>query len=898
MDLDPSSQADWVNDRHSYQPADYGYMPYSSSKSIDERLAITASWTGLAGDQAIPVSQDCSASSSTAFDGKPNQWNTSRSKMMRSLPRQSQDSGLPSSSNSSEAPYQYFPQIPQQQSALDHSTIAACSSWLAKYGLTMPPENTMGHLSLAFGVTYEAVLQWFSSQMVRGHKVEGETYATMPTSEAHPVFNLRPSERKCKHMARAKQNAQVNTGRFHTNEKPLFVCTSRCGATFTTKAGWKRHEGIKRPQRLWRCQYLACQITLKNGGYFSRKSGLKEHYWKIHSIKCSQQELLSYENPIEWQFDEPCIFRICPERFLDWDEWIEHIGKHFESDVWEISQWRDTEGNIGATEGDDEMVDRDSSSDPSSDEVRSEYDDDDPDSSRPGDAPDGSSNGRSGGPDPGFPRPPRGQRRHGGHSGSAFGGLHGSQLDLHSLDEKLAGISGGRKSFTPRAVIGFDDPIWMHLASWTRRAVTNLSLKCQPMVAFEEERLGAVEMPRILDSTKGTAQPLTCHLFRANGDGAYKETWLDASKSIYHQTINITFTATVMDMLQYLIPNQREYLLAVSHFLRKRESACQQPSNVSPVTSDAALMITKAAKALHTRSKSTFHLDKFAHYSLLSSLGIALVETSYTAASGYLQMPGDVEDTQGAKYINFLHTRRLAESARTEMNRRSYNVVDDRWSKDDGRLKPQLNGVGFTKTYALPTVKSQQRKLAKDLSALACINISLAEAVKVLCFRTVVMEQVSEMQTAFDPTTKALQSHTHGRKKTGLYQEQKTIESELSGRKGEPHTDSESETSVMPALIGDTDDSTLSDVTSVSTSSLRVHDSDALGDEAATKFRLDAKRQRSARPPTNTYSLPFIADRLPKTSTLKMYLENDEDNYQEFLITGKSSWRSRAECSK
>lgn len=120
-------------------------------------------------------------------------------------------------------------------------------------------------------------------------------------------------------------------------QKP-YSCTSLCGQRFSIKARWKAHEELNVPRAWWLCKFCA--------DIFPRKDRLRDHKKKQHG----QSKINADEKHTAKQrerFLRPCFFA-CGYTGDDFDQWIDHVDRHFAIDVMKgIYQGEATEAVAG-----------------------------------------------------------------------------------------------------------------------------------------------------------------------------------------------------------------------------------------------------------------------------------------------------------------------------------------------------------------------------------------------------------------------------------------------------------------------------------------------------------------------------------------------------------------------
>ncbi|KAF7502544.1 hypothetical protein GJ744_005607 [Endocarpon pusillum] len=102
-----------------------------------------------------------------------------------------------------------------------------------------------------------------------------------------------------------------------------YSCTSLFGQRFSIKVRWKAHEELNFPRAWWLCKFCA--------DIFPRKDRLRDHKKKQHGqskINADEQHTAKQRE----RFFRPCFFA-CSYLGDDFDQWINHVDKHFAIDV-------------------------------------------------------------------------------------------------------------------------------------------------------------------------------------------------------------------------------------------------------------------------------------------------------------------------------------------------------------------------------------------------------------------------------------------------------------------------------------------------------------------------------------------------------------------------------------
>jgi La domain len=107
------------------------------------------------------------------------------------------------------------------------------------------------------------------------------------------------------------------------DEERPFSCTSSCGQHFSTKAKWKAHEELNFPRAWWICK-LCSDI-------FPRRDRLQDHKKKQHG-QTKVEPTEKHNANQRAQFSRPCFFS-CGYSGKDFDQWVNHVGRHFAVDV-------------------------------------------------------------------------------------------------------------------------------------------------------------------------------------------------------------------------------------------------------------------------------------------------------------------------------------------------------------------------------------------------------------------------------------------------------------------------------------------------------------------------------------------------------------------------------------
>jgi len=267
---------------------------------------------------------------------------------------------------------------PPQQSP-DNMNVAVYSLWLLKNRNTMPSERTLLGLSVSFGDSIEIIRKWFLRNVAIAREDEDTGYQTMSTSGIDVTSSYRRNRRECNRKAGNVSLECMHSSHFERDEARPYACTSRCGAKFREKAAWKRHEEINRPPKVWICSFRACHKNPDAKRTFFREDHFRKHLSKDHAnLETRKRHIAACCLPIKSNFSKYCIFRGCDEKFKSWKVRIDHIADHLKR-PWNMSQWNNSEDDIGSIEGLD--ADASDSSGSESDTTAGEDDSDDSDDS-------------------------------------------------------------------------------------------------------------------------------------------------------------------------------------------------------------------------------------------------------------------------------------------------------------------------------------------------------------------------------------------------------------------------------------------------------------------------------------------------------------------------------------
>ena len=259
---------------------------------------------------------------------------------------------------------------------------AVCLLWLEKNDYAMPSEHVISCLSHAFNDSQDLLRGWFLKNAT-GQQINLDSgYHTMTDPGANIAHKYRGNRRICNRNRDHNYNRQSQSMQNQRNQISSFACTSRCGATFSKKGAWTRHEERNRPQNVWYCAFRQCQTKSEGGSVFFRKDHFKSHLTsKQSNLHVTESMMATSCVSIKDNFSAQCIFKGCNVRFASWKERNKHIAGHF-STPWSFSDWREEGHEDDAVEDSDDDVDTSRSSD--SDETRFSEGDDDDDPDGPG----------------------------------------------------------------------------------------------------------------------------------------------------------------------------------------------------------------------------------------------------------------------------------------------------------------------------------------------------------------------------------------------------------------------------------------------------------------------------------------------------------------------------------
>ena len=257
-----------------------------------------------------------------------------------------------------------------QSIALDDLTYTACFSLLRKVGGTLPSDDRMSSLAVAFDVPVNAVRNWFLGYLDLPKPSEDEANPTERDIDVDLASIHHQGRRK---RPRGKTSCSVPLDKQKVRR---YACTYRCGCTFASKPDWRRHEDeIHRPRKLWICPNQSCQAR-KNKGVFTRSYRMRDHLSKFHMG--NHKDISEYETNLELDFDRRCVFRVCDWVFQSWDEKFDHTETHFKRQ-WDYSEWNEPSEKTAGDNDENGLVKKPSKKPSRSYERCSDLDNDDGD---------------------------------------------------------------------------------------------------------------------------------------------------------------------------------------------------------------------------------------------------------------------------------------------------------------------------------------------------------------------------------------------------------------------------------------------------------------------------------------------------------------------------------------
>lgn len=280
--------------------------------------------------------------------------------------RQSKRSVALSNLESSKASRTAPPPVPGQQNP-DYLTICSFYIWMERKPGVMPTEHEMLCFSLLFGDSFETVRYWFLRNLATHQNDDDTGYQTMTNSSIDVASACHRRRSHCNRKADKLRDEDPGYILIERDETRPFACTSGCGKKFGKKAEWKRHEEMNHPPKGWRCRFMGCQNERKS--VYFRRDKFGRHLRKAHpTLNLTKTVMDSCCVPIKSNFSKYCLFHHCDKQFKNWKERIDHIGDHLKNDRWDVSQWRQANDEIEESEdaGDsdsEESLDSDSTGD-------------------------------------------------------------------------------------------------------------------------------------------------------------------------------------------------------------------------------------------------------------------------------------------------------------------------------------------------------------------------------------------------------------------------------------------------------------------------------------------------------------------------------------------------------
>ena len=257
------------------------------------------------------------------------------------------------------------------QQSPDHLITIACHIWLLRNPATMPSEHIISCINFLYGDSLENIRNWFSRNVGSPIAADDAVTRTVTARRRDIAAGYRFNRKECNRKAGNVGLDDTRLIQFNRDAARPFACTSRCGAAFSKKQAWKRHEEINRPPRVWICNNEACHEAREGKGVFFRKDHFRNHLTNDHGNNdIKKREIAACCMPIKSNFSRHCIFRNCEIRFDDWKDRTDHVAEHLK-DTWAMSEWRDPDDDIehsgsttsDASDSDSSECDTDSESD-------------------------------------------------------------------------------------------------------------------------------------------------------------------------------------------------------------------------------------------------------------------------------------------------------------------------------------------------------------------------------------------------------------------------------------------------------------------------------------------------------------------------------------------------------
>ncbi|MCJ1382613.1 hypothetical protein MMC17_005726 [Xylographa soralifera] len=209
-----------------------------------------------------------------------------------------------------------------------------CCVWIESHPGESPSKDDLRMMSRISNVDVKVLDEEFD------RRLKDSGYQTMPSLNSQittPYENKQ--ELKKSRTSYSLPVTELTVGNFRDSKRP-FVCTHRCGQSFSTKGAWTKHELIHYPQKVWVCSESTCG-TGDTSEHFLKRELFKKHLFKSHGSQ-SQNFTEQYFNKnhltINSRFPRKCHVPGCFENFGTWKDRNNHFAGHF-GDPYNMSQW-------------------------------------------------------------------------------------------------------------------------------------------------------------------------------------------------------------------------------------------------------------------------------------------------------------------------------------------------------------------------------------------------------------------------------------------------------------------------------------------------------------------------------------------------------------------------------
>ena len=245
----------------------------------------------------------------------------------------------------------------QQQQMPGDITLSALDIWQRKNPGQDPTEFVLGVLEFLFHDSYESIRNW----LIRSNAETPRTFEDSGLGKTATKSNTTTQEmditspRPRKHCSPNSWVNDTTNGDFKKSTAKPFLCVL-CGAIYSTRAAWRKHEANNWLPKSWHCVDSPCNR------FWAQEEELQLHVIKNHT-DIAQTMNMSCQKHNMRNFRRRCVFNACDDVFESFDDCIHRMGNCFKHRDYKFSDLRNDSGEMKIFQDDDPTRDRDADSD-------------------------------------------------------------------------------------------------------------------------------------------------------------------------------------------------------------------------------------------------------------------------------------------------------------------------------------------------------------------------------------------------------------------------------------------------------------------------------------------------------------------------------------------------------